>query len=99
MQRLNYGNNYLITGHLKGIEMSLSVKDLEGLRDWMAKNIALVNAEIKVQEVVKMQKVHRKTGSKDDYGLGFYNGIEFAVSIMKNGNGIEPKFLSLEEYK
>jgi len=77
------------------MEHNLSIEDLEGLRDWMAKNLNLVNAEIKTAEVVKMQKVHRDSGSKDDYGLGFYNGLEFAISIMKNS---EPKFLSIKEY-
>ena len=75
--------------------MKLSTEDLEGLRDWMAKNLALVNAEIKISKVVETQKVHRDTGSKDDYGLGLYNGIELAVSLMRNE---EPKFLSLDEF-
>lgn len=73
----------------------MTKNELEELRDWMAKNLALVNAEIKTAEVIEMQKVHRKTGSKDDYGLGFYNGIEFAVSIMKKQ---EPAYESAATY-
>ena len=49
-----------------------------------------------VRELTEMQKVHLQTGSKDDYGLGMYNGIEFAISILTKQ---DPKYLTLDELK
>lgn len=34
--------------------------------------------------------------SKDEYGQGFYNGIQFVFSSL---SGEEPNYLSLEEFK
>jgi len=59
------------------------------IKQWIARKIFTNDLEKCLQIVID-------SFSKDEYGQGFYNGLEFAISSML---GQEPDYLNLEEYR
>ena len=52
--------------------------------------------EIINKKLESLKKLQLKTGSKDSYGHGLYNGLELARIILTEET--ENKFLNMEEY-
>lgn len=53
-------------------------------------------AKFRVRQMGSLTKLQLHTGSRDEYGQGFYNGLECALACLEGRDG---KYLDYTEYR